>query len=125
MSVEEEYVDADGYPTEYAIERMLNCEGTPRQFVDFVSSMWWMDLTSFKRDLEASEPCYRWSLATGGWSGNETIISEMRETFFYMNFWAVARRGGGFDFEIPLDRIDERSFWGHWERWKKPADALE
>ena len=125
MSVEEEYVDEDGYPTEYALERMLDFEGTPRQFVDFVSSMWWMDLSSFKRDIETDEPCYRWSMATGGWSGNETIISEMQEAFFYMNFWSVSRRGGGFDFEIPLDRIDERGFLGHWKRWKEPVDVLE
>jgi len=50
-------------------------------------------------------PDNKYRLATGGWSGNEDIISSMRKnTMFWMLFWESSNRSGGHVFgEIPHD----------------------
>ena len=39
-------------------------------------------------------------LATGGWSGNEDIISALQKTMFWMIFWEKSERGGAYYFRI-------------------------
>lgn len=40
-------------------------------------------------------------LHTGGWSGNEDIISVLKETNFWMFWWQKSERGGHYYFTIP------------------------
>lgn len=45
-----------------------------------------------------------YSIATGGWSGNEDIIEAMqRNDTFWTVCWLQSRRGGHFMFELPDD----------------------
>jgi len=41
-----------------------------------------------------------WVAITGGWSGNELVISALREnTMFWMLYWKQSNRGGKYVFE--------------------------
>lgn len=44
-------------------------------------------------------------ISTGGWSGNESLISALRRNLVAWSVtWVAARRGGHFVFEIPLKK---------------------
>jgi hypothetical protein len=44
----------------------------------------------------------RWSISTGGWSGNESLIEALqRNHIFWSLCWMKSERGGHFVFEVP------------------------
>ena len=47
-------------------------------------------------------------LHTGGWSGNESIISELEETSFWIMFWQRTERGGHYYFDYQMIKMDEK-----------------
>lgn len=63
--------------------------------------------------MEFVKPCWsdhgriwfedgEWRLATGGWSGNESIIDAMQSNFMFWSMcWQMSRRGGLFFFKLP------------------------
>lgn len=110
-----EYVDKDGYPTEEALKEIRkwaigtdqDVTGNPaiRRMVDFIESIWWANAWGFtvrkgigdvEKDVDILE------LHTGGWSGNEEIIGELQQTFFWMFYWQCSIRGGHYYFHLPL-----------------------
>jgi hypothetical protein len=106
-------MDAQGYPTdetlrmirEWPIERFSDCEA----LLEFVGRAWWhpemFQRTARRRRPHPSLlPRHRWTVSTGGWSGNESLIDalEAHETFWHM-CWESSRRGGHFEFEVPAD----------------------
>lgn len=93
--------DHDGYPTTQELQAILDFEGTPAEFVDYINSIWWYDgftikngRDDFKRGVKR---CY---LSTWGWSGNEEIVSVLQQTWFWMLYWQESRRGGHYTFEV-------------------------
>jgi hypothetical protein len=40
-------------------------------------------------------------LHTGGWSGNEEIISVLQNSMFWVMYWQKSERGGHYYFELP------------------------
>ena len=75
-------------------------------FMDFVRSCWWNPEWGWSEEDTESElgnKVHRYSLSTGGWSGNESLIDAMQGNWFFWTFWISSRRGGHFVFEIPLD----------------------
>ncbi|MFC8797308.1 hypothetical protein ACFT2C_06220 [Promicromonospora sp. NPDC057138] len=40
-------------------------------------------------------------LATGGWSGNESVISTVQDTMFHLMFWYSSTRGGLYEYRVP------------------------
>jgi hypothetical protein len=115
----------DGYPTEAGIKKLLSFKGTPRQMIEFISSMWWPQAESTAtfdavEEDEFGQPkeLYKWRIATGGWSGNEDIISNLAETFFWMRFWQSTHRGGGYIFYIPRKDMDSTEWGEHQGSWK-------
>lgn len=115
---DEDFIDAHGYPTEHALEVIQRFRGTPRDMIDFVDSLWWPSggVTTFEKvdsiPTWDDRPGYRWELSTGGWSGNESIMSELEGTFFWMNFWYSVVRGGHYTFYLESKRIREDRHWG-------------
>lgn len=123
-----EWLDETGeYPSEAGIEKLLNFKGTPREMIEFISSMWWpQQLAESTAAVDAVEEdefgspqeLYKWRMATGGWSGNEEIMSNLGETFFWYRFWQSTHRGGGYIFYIPRADMDSTEWGEHQGSWK-------
>jgi hypothetical protein len=96
-------VDADGYPTEAALDRLANWPHPDfGAALDFAMTLWhWPDAAS--HDINAHEagvlhatPEERYvRFATGGWSGNEAVIAALRKNFMIRAMcWRLSASGG-------------------------------
>ena len=102
-----EYLDADGYPTEQALECIENWPYTdPRGWFRFIESIWhlrsWGWSEGYFKDHEY-DPAdkYRYYVSTAGWSGNEDIIRAMQKnSILWSVAWVQSRRGGHYIFEV-------------------------
>lgn len=103
MSMPEPAFDAQGYPTEATLKII---EVWPYQ--DFFSLMAfvyeaWHDNGKFNIDGDF------FILTTGGWSGNEEIISALQSNhLFWSTCWEKSERGGYFEFKIPQPPPEKR-----------------
>ena len=101
--------DQDGYPSDDELQKVKHWDsiGDPHGLVDFLEEIWhWPDWGIYREEgkTECSEKrCLNLFLSTGGWSGNESIIGTLQSNFFWALFWKSSRRGGHYEFEIPLD----------------------
>jgi len=90
-----EYVE-DGYPTEEALGMIEKWDVQDEKgFFEFVRSIWHMPDWGWqeKRNEEWSK---EYHLATGGWSGNESIICSMQKNrIIWLCTWVQSSRGGG------------------------------
>jgi hypothetical protein len=104
MTREAEWLDGDGYPTEAALTRI---EQWPLEdangVLDFIKSLWWMadwgvagTLSAAEAEIVHAEPEDRFlRLATGGWSGNESLIDALDRHLILSAFlWCLSTRGG-------------------------------
>ena len=71
---------------------------------EFVQSLW--ALTDWKIedavDDITNRPVTRYTMSTGGWSGNEDLIGAMQRNWLLWNVtWVQSRRGGHYIFEDP------------------------
>lgn len=114
-----DYLDADGYPTDYALGRLRKFEGSPEEFVDFLRTLWSPSLmVDVKSDRGGrGEEIHRVRMVTGGWSGNEDIISELQETMFHMRFWESDHRGGLHVYEVRTEDWRDRSWMGSFREY--------
>lgn len=109
--------DRDGYPTPDELDRILEWpwpDGVPipqvaRELLAFVKGCWWAADWGWSeedgQDNITWKPVRRYSLSTGGWSGNEAIIAALRENgHLFPSFWIRSRRGGHYVFEVPLEK---------------------
>ena len=101
--------DQDGYPTDemlasirgFVIERVEDAAW----LLDAIAPHWWHPemFRRTKRPFRAwrGGPLrHRWTVSTGGWSGNESIISALEENhMFWAVAWVQSRRGGHYIFE--------------------------
>jgi len=85
----------DEYPEEEDLEKITAWD----DFNDFkgwmalVKSVWWMP------DWGWDETPEGYSISTGGWSGNESLISAMRHNFvMWSKHWYLHRTGGHYEF---------------------------
>lgn len=101
---DDDLLDADGYPTEATFEKVktwsyLDFKGLVR----FVHSLWWPD-QKWGWNETITDGVTRLELATGGWSGNETLISALQgNAMFWLLCWRESRRGGHYVFEVPTN----------------------
>lgn len=113
----DEFLDKDGYPTEHALDVISRFNGTPRELIDFIDSLWWPSggHTTFTHvdKTPDGKPGYCWYLGTGGWSGNEDIIATLEKTSFWFAFWHSSVRGGGFTFYLREPTVRKVGFWGN------------
>lgn len=111
----DDLLDDEGYPTDAAVDRILNFEGTPQEFIDYIKSLWAYRLFGTDTELDDwGKPYVRFHLATGGWSGNETIIGAVEKTMFSFMFWESSRRGGAFEYRIRESILHQSGNWGEW-----------
>lgn len=63
--------------------------------MEYVEGLWhWPDY--FVRD-----GC-KFTLHTGGWSGNESLVHALMDNVLFVAFcWVSSRRGGHYEFELP------------------------
>jgi hypothetical protein len=96
-------VDDHGYPTEWGLQQLRQFHGTPLQFVDLIRGLWWVPTPVSIDELVNADgkAVVRVRLVTGGWSGNEEVISGLRYTFFHVFYWESSHRGGLHIYEVP------------------------
>lgn len=97
-----EFEDGD-YPTDWTLDliRRWPIEHTNRG-LDFVADAWHWPEFGVSRELRPEEAVVAHAepgerhlrLATGGWSGNESIVAAMRENFAFMCRWRLSGSGG-------------------------------
>jgi hypothetical protein len=104
--------DKDGYPTSEALDYIKNwaviygrltnkfgskfCKGLQDELVEYIKSIWCYDDAVVYEDglLE---------LHTYGWSGNEEIISELKDTDLWLMKFKAHLAGGHYYFKIDSD----------------------
>ena len=92
-------MDYDGYPTEAELRKIRKWP-----YTDFVglmefirSNCWWPN-----GDSGWKQRGRRYRLATGGWSGNESVIGALsRNPMFDALCWQSSHRGGLHIYHIP------------------------
>lgn len=102
-------LDEDGYPTEASLMEIRDSERERRDFsvlLAKVKTIWrYADHGYWSEEDGYSElngcPVRTYRISTGGWSGNESIISALSDnTIFWLTCWVEHRRGGHFVFEV-------------------------
>jgi hypothetical protein len=95
-------LDDDGYPTDETLTLIRKFgsigEATPNWalLLAFCTSIW-----RYPDYVEISEDGRRFVFATGGWSGNESIIEALQGNgFFWILCWFQSERGGRHVFEV-------------------------
>jgi hypothetical protein len=76
----------------------------PCELIRALKSMWtYADIGYFKYDKNTREL----ALHTGGWSGNEEIITSLEKNiFFWSLYWMKTERGGHYYFYIPKRKMN-------------------
>lgn len=100
--------DPDGYPTNEELERIEKwpIAGCWSDWFEFIRTCWWSPDWGWHEEDAIDElynkPVRRYSISTGGWSGNEDIIDAMRKSVICWTMtWVQSRRGGHFIFQVP------------------------
>ena len=96
--------DSDGYPTEDTLQTIAiwdHAHGLP-EWLDYCRDSWHPDgKVTPKLVREFGNPVNCLSFVTGGWSGNESVISAMQQnTVLWSLTWYSSKRGGLHMFEV-------------------------
>lgn len=88
-------MNSDGYPEEHELEKIWEWPYTdPRGLMEYVEELWTYP-DYWKQDGD------KYTISTGGWSGNEDLIEAMEENImFWLACWESSRRGGHFEFTV-------------------------
>jgi uncharacterized phage protein (TIGR01671 family) len=125
------YLDEDGYPTDLALTLIKEAnpfEKNPHDLMDFVKGLWqytdWGWSEKKKKNYDGKKAIL-YSISTGGWSGNEDIISALKnnKNFFWTLYWQESRVGGHYKFLIPkkpISKEDEAEI----KREEKPSPTM-
>ncbi|MBW4096253.1 MAG: hypothetical protein HIU81_13270 [Acidobacteria bacterium] len=100
--------DADGYPTDKALEALEAFTGTPLQFLDAATALFnggIVRVNPGKNDF--GQDVLNVSFVAGGWSGCESVIGTIKQTLFHTLFWAASHRGGLHEYEIETTMAEE------------------
>jgi hypothetical protein len=95
------FMDEYGYPSEEALEILSNWDyGDPIGWLQFAKSLWhFSDYVYFTKVeyYDGIEDVI--NFATGGWSGNESIVSAMScNRMLWGLYWYFSKRGGLYSF---------------------------
>jgi len=96
------------YPTEEQLQKIHKIDGLDiplkekiLKMLSHLKSMWHYP------DYFVDNGEYGFELHTGGWSGNEDIISELETTFFWCYFWQRTERGGHYYFDYQMVKMED------------------
>lgn len=92
----------DGYPTGAALDLLTSFTGTHAELFALVRTLWWFpELVSVAPTGDSREIAV--VLVTGGWSGNESIIGALQNSFYVqMRLWHSSTRGGRHEYRVPV-----------------------
>ena len=98
-------LDEHGYPTEEALEKIKEwSEDDMLGLMAFVKELWYYPHYGHEEITTSDildKPIIRYSISTGGWSGNEDLIEAMQGNHIFWIFcWYSSRRGGHYVFEV-------------------------
>lgn len=86
--------DQDGYPTEATLDAIAGFRGSPEQLLEAVSPLF----TQYGRCERKGDT---WIIATGGWSGCESVIRAMQKNHLFWGVaWCLSKRGGYYEFDL-------------------------
>ena len=93
----EGWVDEDGYPTEQALHYIATFPGSEYDAVlKRIESMWWGKVYG-GWEAEQSVDGIKYHISTLGWSGNESIITAMKQNeLMWEELFFQEKRGGHF-----------------------------
>jgi hypothetical protein len=107
-------VDGHGYPSDMAIEciSMVSLrDAGPWLYREFPRV--WRQMAPYARvdvrdeaDITA-KPCRRIYVATGGWSGCESVINAVMGHPVMRTYCREQLSGGGYTFEVPHDTVED------------------
>jgi hypothetical protein len=101
-------LDDEGYPTEETLRLIRewsakDCTG----LIDAVGAIWnfrswgWHANKQKRREYKGGPLSRTYHISTGGWSGNESLISAMRDNWmFWLLSWHSSRVGGHYVFRV-------------------------
>lgn len=96
------------YPTEDELKKVTEWEfkkpGDFKAFMDYVQSIgkYWPEPDLFGWRVKGRN----YGIASGGWSGNEEIISAMQDNLIFWTLcWQGSERGGHYKFELPDEAV--------------------
>lgn len=94
-----ESLDGDGYPTEAALERIAAWPTRDYNgLLEYVASLW-----AYPDYVMKAPEARTYVFATGGWSGNESLISALEQNILFWGMcWMSSQRGGRYEFVIPV-----------------------
>lgn len=104
--------DEQGYPTEETLEKIgkFNQFEIPvSEIIAYLREHWrYEDMGYFEwSDAHAKNPDVKTMylhLHTGGWSGNESIITALKQSAFWLCYWMRTERGGHYTFKVTFDK---------------------
>jgi len=87
------------YPSEKQLKTIKNWQKDYNELLKYVKTLW---VYSFYVWEPTTESPY-WRFATGGWSGNESLIAALEENrLFWAMCWKASYRGGVYEFDVKL-----------------------
>ena len=90
----------DEYPTDATLRKVRYWP--IRTGADCVDLLRFVEAQFRGADRQVRRRGRRWSISTGGWSGNESLIEALqRNHIFWSLCWMKSERGGHFVFEVP------------------------
>lgn len=101
-------LDGDGYPDDLTLDTIRDWDFRKgfREWLEYVQDTWYYP--DYFRSRVLRDGRVRFYVSTGGWSGNEELISAMRRNFICWSYtWVMSRRGGHYVFEVTPPDIEK------------------
>ena len=106
-------LDAQGYPTEKTLSTIRGWRGSYLELMGYVNLAWWSPDWGWREIIVENDSGIaeiHYDISTGGWSGNESLISAMQDySEFWREAWYSTRRGGHYGFRLKKAQLPNSS----------------